>query len=246
MISCNRPVHIFAGIYSACFSKYGQVMPKGTSSHDWLRRQMRDPYVEKAKRMNYRCRSAFKLLEMNEKYNFLYPGQYVVECGASPGSWTQVLVKETNSDGKDHEKPIGKVIAVDKLPIYNVTGATIFGGMDFTGTSFQNAVLKLIGNNQLDAVVSDMAPNATGVKHLDQEAISILAYSVLRFAVKTSKTDDRTVCLIKVWEGERIKKLESDMKQFYEKVRIVKPSASRSNSAETFVLGIGFRGLKVK
>ncbi|XP_046404658.1 rRNA methyltransferase 2, mitochondrial isoform X2 [Ischnura elegans] len=224
--------------------RYGLKKYKGTSSHEWLTRQMKDPYVEKAKMMNYRCRSAFKLLEMNEKYNFLYPGQHVVECGAAPGSWTQVLVKETNSSGRDPEKPVGKVISVDKLPIYHVEGAHIFGGLDFTSTSFHNSVLKLIGKNKLDAVVSDMAPNATGVKLLDQEAISILAYSVLKFAIKMSKVNNRTVCLIKVWEGGRMKKLESDMCQFYERVSVVKPNASRSNSAETFLLGIGFRGIK--
>ncbi|KAG8235433.1 hypothetical protein J437_LFUL015498 [Ladona fulva] len=216
------------------------------SSHEWILRQKKDPYVEKARVMNYRCRSAFKLLEMDERYRFLYPGQCVVECGAAPGSWTQVLVSKTNSDRKDGGKPVGQVISVDRLPLYHVEGATLLGGSDFTDKAVQQHITELLGNGKADAVLSDMAPNATGVKELDHESIAQLAYSVLKFAVKISRAASKTVCLIKVWDGGRSKQLQTEMQRFYKQVRTVKPSASRMNSAEIYLLGIGFRGLLKK
>lgn len=93
---------------------------KGSSSTHWMTRQLNDPYVEKAKMMNYRCRSAFKLLEIESKFNFLSPGSVVVDCGASPGSWTQVAVDKVNSNGTKEDAREGVVIAVDKQPIYPI------------------------------------------------------------------------------------------------------------------------------
>lgn len=93
---------------------------KGHSSQEWLRRQMTDPYVEKARMNNYRCRSSFKLLEIDDKYRILKPGYTVVDCGAAPGSWSQVAVQRCNSDGNTEGKSQGIVIGVDLLPIYPV------------------------------------------------------------------------------------------------------------------------------
>lgn len=93
---------------------------KGTSSQQWLSRQLSDPYVEKAKLMNYRCRSAFKLLEIDDRFKILRPGDTVVDCGASPGSWTQVAVKRVNSDGLKLDAPKGTVLAIDRQQIYPI------------------------------------------------------------------------------------------------------------------------------
>lgn len=93
---------------------------KKKSSQEWLTRQLNDPYVEKAKMLNYRCRSCFKLLEIDEKYKILRPGQVIVDCGSAPGSWVQVCVSKSNADGAIQNKPQGIVIGIDKLQIYPI------------------------------------------------------------------------------------------------------------------------------
>lgn len=100
------------------YSKPVKLKAKGHSSQEWLRRQMTDPYVEKARMSNFRCRSAFKLIEIDDKYRILKPGYAVVDCGAAPGSWSQVAVQRCNADGAVAGKPEGMVIGVDLLPIY--------------------------------------------------------------------------------------------------------------------------------
>lgn len=94
--------------------------PKSASSQNWLSRQLSDPYVEKAKMMNLRCRSAFKLIEIDERFKIFQPGHVVIDCGAAPGSWTQVVVSRINSDGKHHDLPKGISIAIDKQQIYPI------------------------------------------------------------------------------------------------------------------------------
>lgn len=96
------------------------VKTKNSSSHNWLTRQLSDPYVELAKKHNYRCRSAFKLLEIDDRFKLLHPGQIVVDCGAAPGSWTQVAVKRVNSDKSQIGVPCGKVVAIDRQPIHPI------------------------------------------------------------------------------------------------------------------------------
>lgn len=98
--------------------------PKSVSSQNWLSRQLSDPYVEKAKMMNLRCRSAFKLIEIDERFKILQPGHVVIDCGAAPGSWTQVIVSRINSDGKHKDLPKGTSIAIDKQQIYPIEVGT--------------------------------------------------------------------------------------------------------------------------
>lgn len=215
---------------------------KGHSSHQWLSRQINDPYVEKAKLENYRCRSAFKLLEINAQYNLLKPGQCVVDCGAAPGSWTQVAVLKTNSDRKDSIQPVGKVIAIDRSPIYPVEGAHVLGNLDFTTDVAQSKLKEIISDNCVDVVLSDMAPNATGIKSADHDLIIELAYSAVRFALQVSAVG--ASILIKVWDGNLTQTLQKDLETFYNSVVYVKPKASRSNSAENFLLARNFKGLK--
>lgn len=107
--------------------KYRKVTPenlktksKSVSSHNWLSRQLSDPYVEKAKRMNLRCRSAFKLIEIDDRFKILEPGHVVIDCGAAPGSWTQVVVSRINSDSKKADSPLGIAIAIDKQQIFPI------------------------------------------------------------------------------------------------------------------------------
>ncbi|XP_044272368.1 rRNA methyltransferase 2, mitochondrial [Tribolium madens] len=216
---------------------------KGTSSHEWLSRQLADPYVEKAKMMNYRCRSAFKLLEIDDRFKILRPGFVVIDCGAAPGSWSQLAVKRVNSDGFDPKQAQGVVISIDKQQVFAINGATILGNMDFTDPKSQDVLIETLRGRKADAVISDMAPNATGVKDLDNENIIRLCYSVLRFAVQNSQVGASVV--VKLWQCGQAKQLENDLRKFYDSVKFVKPNSSRSDSAEIFLLGRDFKGLKV-
>ncbi|XP_075146923.1 mitochondrial rRNA methyltransferase 2 [Haematobia irritans] len=215
---------------------------KSKSSQEWLTRQLADPYVEKAKMMNYRCRSAFKLLEIDDKYSVINAGDCVVDCGAAPGSWTQVAVERCNANGKLEKKPKGAVFSIDLLHFHSVPGATIFGGMDFTKAESKQVLIKAMGDRRVNCVLSDMAPNASGVRILDQEAISNLCYDVLHFAVVMSAPKANLV--IKVWDNGDVPRIEKDIQRFYEKVKRVKPRSSRGDSAEQFFVARGFKGLE--
>nr|CAI5817069.1 unnamed protein product [Callosobruchus analis] len=188
--------------------------------------------------MQLRCRSAFKLIEIDDKFKILNPGDIVVDCGASPGSWTQVAVKRVNG----HEKYSNRVAMY--VFVYTFQGAKIFGNMDFTVPASQQSLLEHLNHQQANAVISDMAPVASGVRDLDNENMLKLCYSALKFAVQISRTEG--VLLVKMWQCGYTKQLESDMGRFYDNVRILKPKASRSDSTEIFLLARGFKGLKNK
>lgn len=204
-------------------------------------RQMRDPYVEKAKQENYRCRSAFKLLEINERFKILSPGLTVIDCGAAPGSWTQVATNLTNAHGKK-EGPVGRVYAVDRLPFYPVEGATILGNMDFTSVKTQKTLSELLQGDKADVILSDMAPNASGVREIDHDNIMLLAYAALRFALQISKVQGTLV--VKIWDGGKTQQFEQNLLKFYNSVKEVRPDATRDESTEKFFLARGFKGLK--
>ncbi|XP_037948561.1 rRNA methyltransferase 2, mitochondrial-like [Teleopsis dalmanni] len=214
---------------------------KSKSSQEWLTRQLSDPYVEKARMLNYRCRSAFKLLEMNEKYKIIKPGDVVIDCGAAPGSWTQIAVAKSNSTGSQQQQPKGAVYSMDLLHFHGIPGATIFGGMDFTKPISQQRLKETLAGRAVNCVLSDMAPNATGIRMLDQENIINLCYSVLRFALIMSAKGANLV--VKVWDNGDVAKLEKDISRFYDKVKRVKPQSSRSDSAEHFLVARNFKGL---
>ncbi|XP_053999010.1 rRNA methyltransferase 2, mitochondrial [Hylaeus anthracinus] len=214
---------------------------KKHSSQLWLTRQLQDPYVEKAKQLNYRCRSAFKLLEINDRFKILKPGQVVIDCGAAPGSWTQVAVNLTNANAKT-DNPVGTVLGIDKLPVFPVEGATLLCPLDFTHAESQKRIMELLEGNKADVVLSDMAPNASGVRDCDHENIIKLAYSAFVFALQVTQVDGTFLC--KVWDGGMSKKLEQDILKFYKTVKIVRPQATRDESTEKFLLGRGFKGIK--
>ncbi|XP_011498301.1 PREDICTED: rRNA methyltransferase 2, mitochondrial [Ceratosolen solmsi marchali] len=234
-------VRRFHRIPSLLYEKPTNLKNKKLSSQKWILRQLKDPYVEMARQENYRCRSAFKLLEINKKYNILQPGFCVVDCGAAPGSWTQVAVKLTNSNEKVVDQRRGKVIAIDILPIHDIEGATTLGNLDFTTNETFTMVKDCLKPKFADVVMSDMAPNATGIKELDHENIIKLAYSAFKFAILSS-TYNATL-IVKVWDGTESLGLEKDIEKFYKNVKIVKPVASRSESSEKFILARGFKGL---
>ncbi len=209
---------------------------KSASSSAWLRRQENDPYVAAAKAAGYRARSAYKLIEIDDKCGLLKrPDMAVVECGAAPGAWTQVACERIRGDGI--------VVGCDLLSIEPVDGAILFPGRDFTDRSTQLDILKALDGRTPDLVMSDMAPNASGTHSFDHDAIVKLAYSALRFAV--TACDPGADFLCKVWNGGRLEAVQADLDRFYrDGVKVLKPKSSRKDSAEIFLLARNFRGLE--
>ena len=204
------------------------------SQKEWLERQLNDPYVREARKQGYRARSAFKLTEIDDKYKILKPGQVVVDLGAAPGSWSQVAAQRVKAElGK------GRVIAIDMHGVDPLAGVTIFK-KDFLEEDAPQLLFDALGGDRVDVVLSDMAAHATGHKHTDHLLIMGLAEAGLDFACQVLKPGG--TYLAKVLRGGSEGEMLMRMKKSFEKVRHVKPMASRDDSAELFVLAMGFRG----
>jgi 23S rRNA (uridine2552-2'-O)-methyltransferase len=204
-----------------------------SSSTRWLDRQLNDPYVHEAQKKGYRSRAAFKLLQLDEKYKILRAGQKVVDLGAAPGGWTQVAVDRVRPDGKK-----SRVVAVDLQEMEPVGAAAILC-MDFTDDAAAAQLNELLGG-AADLVLSDMAAPVTGHKltdHLRTTALCELAHA---FAVGSLAPGGTLV--MKTFAGGAQGELMAAIKVDFEKVRTVKPAASRAESPETYIVAIGFRG----
>ncbi|UPG71371.1 RlmE family RNA methyltransferase [Roseomonas gilardii subsp. gilardii] len=201
-----------------------------TASQRWLERQINDPYVRAAKAAGWRSRAAFKLLELDERFKLLKPGQRVVDLGAAPGGWTQVALKAIG----DH----GRVVGLDLLPIDPIPGAILLEG-DFTEQAGEDAVLAAL-DGQADLVLSDMAPNTTGHNATDHLRIMGLVELAADFARRVLAPGGGFVA--KVFQGGTEKELLAALKRDYAQVRHAKPPASRKDSAEAYVVAQGFRG----
>lgn len=220
-----------------------QIRQASLSSNAWLERQKKDVFVKKARYDNYRARSAYKLIEIDDKYKFLKPGKIVIEAGAAPGSWTQVIVdrlKLTDADHTSSTKP-GLCLAIDIAAIQPLDGAICLGNADFTSPFTQAKILTWLDGRTADCVLSDMAPNVTGQKYLNHEKIIVLLKKLLPFAFQVL-TRDTGVLLFKVWDGESTKELVDQLEKCFHRVKRIKPLASRGDSAEIFVLCQGFEG----
>ena len=200
----------------------------------WLERQLNDPYVIEAKKLGYRARSAFKLIEIDDKYKLLKPGQVVVDLGAAPGSWSQVAARRVKA-----EEGRGKVIALDMHGIDPIPGVTIFK-KDFLADDAPQLLFDAIGGVKVDIVLSDMAAHATGHKQTDHLLIMSLAEAGLEFAMQV--LEQGGVYLAKVLRGGSEGEMLKLMKKNFATVRHLKPMSSRDDSAELFVLAVGFRG----
>eukprot|EP00088_Acartia_fossae_P001102 TRINITY_DN10412_c0_g1_i1.p1 TRINITY_DN10412_c0_g1~~TRINITY_DN10412_c0_g1_i1.p1 ORF type:complete len:244 (-),score=33.43 TRINITY_DN10412_c0_g1_i1:217-948(-) len=220
---------LFFGNTFNCFSTTA-VRPKVSSSNDWYRRHNKDQYVKKSQEDNYRARSAYKLLEIQEKHGVLRRGDNVLECGGAPGAWTQVCASIVGGTGK--------LVSCDLLPFEPVDNAIVLPNTDFTNKQNQTKMLSYFGGDRIDAVLSDMSPNLSGNKSLDQDAALLLVYSVIGFAVQNTKSNG---CLLfKMFSSSHIDRLLNDLKKFYRRVDIVKPQSSRKESAEIYVLATQF------
>lgn len=206
------------------------------SSKKWLERQLNDPFVLAAKREGYRSRAAYKLDEIAEKYGILKPGSVVVDLGAAPGGWSQVAAKRAKSaEGQ------GTVVALDILPLDTIPGVVILRH-DFTDPHAEGLLTQALNGRRPNAVLSDMAAPATGHRRTDHLRIMGLAEEALAFALKVLAPGG--VFLAKVLQGGSEKSLLEVLKRDFAAVRHVKPKASRSESAELYVLATGFRGAR--
>ena len=207
---------------------------RSVSSKAWLERQLNDPYVGEAKRRGYRSRSAFKLIELDDKYHFLKPGGRIVDLGAAPGGWSQVAAERSKAgEGR------GKVVAIDIHGMEPVAGVTILK-QDFLADDAPRLLIDALAGEKADAVLSDMAAHATGHRQTDHLKIMALADAAWDFARLVLKPGG--TFLAKVLRGGTERQLLDRMKQDFSEIRHVKPRASREDSAELFVLAQGFRG----
>ena len=195
----------------------------------WMQEHVHDHYVKEAQRRGYRSRAAFKLLELDAKDKLLRPGMTVVDLGAAPGSWTQVL--------RERVGPTGRIVAVDLLPMVPVAGVA-FVQADFREDEGLAAVENALGGKPVDLVVSDMSPNLSGVEPADQARSVHLGELALDFAI--SHLSDGGDLAIKVFQGSGLAELQRSLAAVFEKVYVRKPKSSRDRSRETFLVGKGF------
>jgi 23S rRNA (uridine2552-2'-O)-methyltransferase len=206
---------------------------RSLSSTLWLQRQLNDPFVAQAKREGHRSRAAYKLLEMNEKYELLRPGGRIVDLGAAPGGWSQVAAREVKSaEGR------GRVIGIDLIEIDPIEGVE-FRVMNFHDADAPERLREWLGG-PADGVMSDMAANATGHRKTDHLRIVGLAEVAVDFACSVLAPGGFFIA--KVLQGGSEGALLAGLKKEFSIVRHLKPKASRAESAEMYVLATGFRG----
>ena len=199
------------------------------SSNQWLERQLNDPYVAESKRLGYRSRAAFKLVQLDEKYHFLGKGKTIVDLGCAPGGWTQVAVQRN--------KGSGQVVGIDILETEPVVGATLIC-QDFTEEGAADKLKKLL-NGEADIVMSDMAANTTGHQQTDHLRTIGLVEAAYEFAKEVLAAGG--IFIAKVFQGGAEGGLLADAKQNFAKVGHFKPDASRSSSPETYLVAQGFK-----
>lgn len=213
---------------------------RSASSQRWLERQLNDPYVAASKREGMRSRAAYKLKEIDDKYHFLKPGQRVVDLGAAPGGWSQIAAARVKSvEGQGSQQ--GQVVAIDYLGIEPLPGVEIVE-LDFTEPDAEGRLKSMLKGGGADVVLSDMAAPTVGHTRTDHLRIMGLAEAAAAFAADVLSPGG--TFLAKVFQGGAERDLLAMLKRDFAVVRHVKPPASRSDSAELYVLATGFRGSK--
>ena len=205
-------------------------MAKSKSSNDWLREHFDDPYVKKAQKAGYRSRATFKLEEIDKKDKLIRPGMAIVDLGSAPGGWSDYASRKLG--GK------GTVVALDILPMTPLSGVHFIKG-DFREDEVLDELNIVLNSEPIGLVLSDMAPNITGVDAIDQPSSMYLVELALHFAIEN--LSKQGVFLVKVFQGEGFDVYLKEMKDSFQKVVTRKPDASRARSREVFLLG---RGLK--
>ncbi|NXP79803.1 MRM2 methyltransferase, partial [Ramphastos sulfuratus] len=227
-------------LVSKCLHTTVRSLKKTGTEQWWLQRHSKDPFVKAAKQQHYRCRSAFKLLEMDDKFHILRPGFSVLDCGAAPGAWSQVAVERVNALGTDPDVPTGFILGVDVLRISPLEGAVFLSKTDITDPSTLRTIQSLLPAEKVDVILSDMAPNATGIKELDHQKLISLCLGLLNLSQSILKPKGTMLC--KFWDGHESHLLENRLKEQFQNVRTIKPQASRKDSAESYYLARLYKG----
>jgi len=205
-------------------------MAKSKSSQRWLNEHENDEYVQRARQDGYRSRATYKLLEMNEKDRLFKPGMTVVDLGAAPGGWSQMAARLVGDKGH--------VVAMDILPMDGLAGVDFLQG-DFREQDVLEQLLKMIGDQGVDLVISDMAPNISGMGVVDQPRAMYLTELALDMARQVLKPGGDF--LVKVFQGEGFDEYMRDVRSSFSKVITRKPRASRPRSREAYLLARGFK-----
>jgi 23S rRNA (uridine2552-2'-O)-methyltransferase len=205
---------------------------RSKTSQNWLREHFNDPFVKMAQKDGYRSRASYKLLEIQEKDRILRPGNIVIDLGAAPGGWSQVTSRVLGDKGR--------LIASDILEMDSIEDVTFIQG-DFTEESVLAQILAAVDNQPVDLVISDMAPNMSGVRMADQARAMYLCELALDLAGQVLRPGGDF--LIKIFQGEGFDQYHKQVRQMFEKVQMRKPLSSRDRSREQYLLARGFRGV---
>ena len=197
------------------------------SSSAWMKEHIDDFYVQKAQKEGYRARAAYKLLEINEKTNLIKKGMTVVDLGSAPGSWSQVAGQLVGDSGT--------LIASDILPMDTLENVTFIQG-DFREEAVFNQIMDEVGGRRVDVVLSDMAPNTSGMAAVDQPRMMYLCELAVDFALKV--LPEGGALIMKVFQGEGSQELRAQMQKQFSKIKSIKPAASRPRSKEMFWVAI--------
>lgn len=205
-------------------------MPRSKSSADWLKEHVDDVWVQKAQQDGYRTRASYKLIELDEKDHLMRPGMTVVDLGSAPGGWSQVVAQRVGSKGK--------ILASDILPMDAIADVTFIQG-DFTTDEVFEQLMAEMDGHPADLVISDMAPNMSGMASVDQPGSMYLVELALDMARQVLKPNGHFVA--KVFQGEGFDEFIKEARSAFAKVVIRKPKASRPRSREVYVVAKGFR-----
>lgn len=212
--------------------QYGKhYMARSKTSKKWLDEHVNDPYVKKAQIDGYRSRASYKLIEINEKDKLIRPGNVVMDLGSAPGGWSQIVAPWVGDKGR--------TIASDILPMDSIADMDFIQG-DFTEESVFEEILKTLGDDTVDVVISDMAPNMSGVNATDQYSSMYLVELALDMARNVLKPGGGFCA--KVFQGVGYEEYLKDVRSSFDKVLIRKPAASRPRSREVYIVGKGFKG----
>lgn len=205
-------------------------MARSKSSSRWLQEHVSDSYVQRAKAEGYRSRASYKLKELDDRDRIFRKGQTVIDLGAAPGGWSQVALERIGDTGT--------LIASDILPMDHIAGATFIQG-DFTEQAVLDEILHSLGERQADVVISDMAPNMSGMASVDMPRAMDLLELSMDLAVQVLKRDG--IFLAKVFQGEGFDQVLQALRKQFDRVQSRKPGASRARSREQYLLCRGFR-----
>ena len=202
-------------------------MKRTKTSKAWMQEHVNDPYVKLAQKDGYRARAAYKLLEIDDKDRLIKPGMMIVDLGSTPGSWSQVAMQRLKGNGR--------VIALDLLPMVGIPGVEFIQG-DFREDEILEQLEERLNGQQIDLVISDMAPNISGISSVDQPNAVYLTELAVDFSLKWLKPEGNF--LVKVFIGSGFEEIVKIMRDSFEKVVTRKPKASRDRSTEVYLLGL--------